>query len=168
MHEDRHVSLADLTTLRLGGQAERLVTIDDVDDFADVARDIGRDGMLVLGEGSNVVVSDDGVDVPVIRVGTSGVEVTRTDDDVNLSVAAGESWDDLVALASTEGWSGIETLAGIPGLVGATPLQNVGAYGQEVSDAITRVDVYDRKSDRQIRMSSADCQYGYRTSVFKS
>jgi UDP-N-acetylmuramate dehydrogenase len=168
MREDRNVSLADLTTLRLGGQAARLITVDDVDDFADVARDIGRDGMLILGGGSNIVVSDDGVDVPVIRVGTNGIEVTRVGDDVEVSVAAGESWDDFVGLATAEGWSGIETLAGIPGLVGATPIQNVGAYGQEVSDAITDVDVYDRRTSRRSRMRPTDCQFGYRTSVFKS
>jgi len=168
MREDRNVSLADLTTLRLGGRAERLVTVDDVDDFADVAREIGRDGMLILGGGSNVVVSDDGVDVPVIHVATNGVEVTHVDDEVELSVAAGESWDDFVGLATAEGWSGIETLAGIPGLVGATPIQNVGAYGREVSDAISDVDVYDRVTKQRRRMLPADCRFGYRTSLFKS
>ena len=168
MTDEQSVNLADFTTLRLGGRAAHFLEIADTDELVDTVATVGRDGVLVLGGGSNVVVADDGVDVPVVKVATRGVEAVVSGSVVDLAVAAGESWDGLVVRAVTEGWSGVEALSGIPGLVGATPIQNVGAYGQEVSDTITGVDVFDRLTSRRHHMSPSDCEFGYRTSVLKS
>jgi UDP-N-acetylmuramate dehydrogenase len=171
MSSERRLDLAEVTTLRLGGQAERFVDVEDTQQLVEVVEEIGRDGLLVLGDGSNVVIADAGVDVPVVRVATRGVVVVNSTDatvsGVELAVAAGESWDELVARAVAEGWSGIEALSGIPGRVGATPIQNVGAYGQEVSDTITGVEVFDRLTTRRVQMTPAECDFGYRTSAFK-
>jgi UDP-N-acetylmuramate dehydrogenase len=167
MAGERRVTLADFTTLRLGGDADRFCEVGDADALVEVVADIGRNGLLILGGGSNLVISDDGVDVPVVKVVTRGVTVDTSGSHVELTVAAGESWDDLVAQAVNEGWSGIEALSGIPGLVGATPIQNVGAYGHEVSDTITGVDVYDRAAGRRHRLAPEECVFAYRTSTFK-
>ena len=168
MRVDRDVPFTSLTTLRLGGPASELLTAESVEDIAAVVHQHRRHGFLAIGGGSNLVVADDGVETPVLRIATTGVEITTHDDRVDLLVAAGEGWDALVERSVQEGWSGIETLSGIPGLVGATPIQNVGAYGQELSDVCTAVDVIDRKSRHQRTLSAADCRFGYRTSLFKS
>lgn len=168
MRELRDVPLSTLTSLRVGGPAERLLEVSTTDDLIDAVHGDGRDGCFVLAQGSNVVFGDAGVEVPVVAVRTSGVEVKRTGSEVHLQVAAGEIWDDLVARAVTEGWSGVESLSGIPGSVGATPIQNVGAYGQEIAEVVTEVEVYDRLTARGRRMSRADCAFTYRGSVFKS
>lgn len=168
MLERPDVSLASLTTLRVGGVAERVLEASTRDELVDVVRGEGGDGCLILGGGSNLLVSDAGVDVPVIAVRTTGVAVGRDGDEVHLDVAAGESWDVLVARCAAEGWSGVEALSGIPGSVGATPIQNVGAYGQEVADVVASVDVFDRLTGHVHSMTPADCGFGYRTSVFKA
>ena len=129
--------------------------------------------VLVLGGGSNLVVADAGFDGTVVEVATSGVRADVEGDDptcggVLVTVAAGESWDDLVARAVERGWVGVEALAGIPGLVGATPIQNVGAYGQEVSQTIAQVRVWDRVLKGVRTFANADCGFGYRTSRFKA
>lgn len=162
------VSLASLTTLRVGGRAARLVEASTRGELVDVMRGEGRDGCLVLGGGSNLVVADAGVDVPVIAVRTTGVVVDVVAEHVLVDVAAGEPWDALVARCVAEGWAGIEALSGIPGSVGATPIQNVGAYGQEIADVVVSVDVFDRMTDRTRTLLAADCGFGYRTSAFKA
>jgi UDP-N-acetylmuramate dehydrogenase len=156
------VELAELTTLRLGGPAGRLVEAHTDDEVITAVRDAAP--ALVLAGGSNVVVADDGVPGTVVRVATRGVE---RDGSGRLVVAAGEPWDDLVALTVVEGLQGFECLSGIPGSVGATPIQNVGAYGQEVAETIESVRVYDREADRVVDMPASECGFGYRTSVFR-
>jgi len=168
MLERRDVPLASLTTLRVGGRAARLIEVSTSDELVDAVRGEGRDGCVVLGGGSNVVVSDAGVDIPVVAVRTIGFEVWSDADHVLVDAAAGESWDALVARCVSEGWAGIEALSGIPGSVGGTPIQNVGAYGQEVADVVAHVDVFDRQADRRLSMTAAECGFGYRTSVFKT
>ena len=167
MHEQTGARFAELTSLRLGGPARRLLSVDDGADLLAVLHDLGTGDALILGEGSNLVVSDDGVDVPVVHVCTSGSSVSRNGNAVDVTVAAGESWDGLVARSVAEGWTGLEALSGIPGRVGATPMQNVGAYGQEVSDTISSVEVFDRLTGTRQVKSNSDCAFGYRTSVFK-
>lgn len=161
------VRFSALTTLRVGGLAHRLLEVESTDELADAVRTEGRDGCLVVGGGSNLVVGDDGVAVPVIAVRTSGVQVRPVEAGVELTVAAGESWDELVARCVAEGWSGVEALSGIPGSVGATPIQNVGAYGQEVAEVVSGVDVLDRATAQRRRLSPPECGFGYRTSLFK-
>jgi UDP-N-acetylmuramate dehydrogenase len=134
--------------------------------------DTAGEPVLVLGGGSNLVVADSGFPGTVIEVATSGAEIDATDEascgGAMLTVAAGEVWDEVVALAVERDWVGVEALSGIPGSVGATPIQNVGAYGQEVSQTIARVRVWDRTLRGVRTFASADCQFGYRTSRFKA
>ena len=161
--------LSDYTTLRVGGPAARLVEADTAGDLVGVVRDADRAGepLLVLGGGSNLVIADAGFDGTVARVATAGVAVRQADDLVYATVAAGENWDRLVEWAVSEKLAGIECLAGIPGLAGATPIQNVGAYGQEVASTITAVRVFDRHSESEQTLTASACAFAYRTSVFK-
>jgi UDP-N-acetylmuramate dehydrogenase len=164
-----NVPLAPLTTLKVGGSAARLVELEREDDVEFALREAAARGeeAVILGSGSNVVVADEGFQGVVLRMATRGVEVHREQGRVVVWVAAGEDWDALVARAVGEGWRGIESMSGIPGLVGATPVQNVGAYGQEVSDTIVRVRVFDRATMEPFELDPKDCAFGYRTSIFK-
>ena len=126
-------------------------------------------GARILGGGSNVLIADAGVDGLVIRVGLRGIETREEAGAMMLTAAAGEPWDDLVRHAVERGWAGIECLSGIPGLVGATPIQNVGAYGQEVSDTVTGVRALDRgHRPRRDPTGARACRLGYRDSALKS
>ena len=162
--------LADLTTLRLGGPARRLVRVRSERELLDAVRTADAEGtpLLLVAGGSNLVVGDDGFDGTVVHVETSGVDISAdTCGGAVVTVAAGENWDALVARAVDRGWVGIEALSGIPGSVGATPIQNVGAYGQEVSDTLASVRTWDRAEGAQRTFAAADCGFGYRTSRFK-
>jgi UDP-N-acetylmuramate dehydrogenase len=163
------VSLAPLTTLRLGGAAARMTDVEVEGDIVDAARDTQARGeaMFVLGAGSNVVVADEGFGGLVVRMATHGIEVRTEAGRVLVDVAAGENWDSLVARAAEEGWCGIECMSGIPGLVGATPIQNVGAYGQEVKQTIASVRAYDRAACAFVDLYPHDCHFAYRSSIFK-
>ena len=167
--------LRDHTTLRLGGPARDWLRATTEDALVDAVRraDEAGEPLLVLGGGSNLVVADEGFDGTVVEVATSGVHADVEDDDptcggVVVQVAAGENWDAFVATAVERGWIGVEALSGIPGSVGATPIQNVGAYGQEVSQTISRVRVWDRRLKGVRTFAAADCGFGYRTSRFKA
>jgi UDP-N-acetylmuramate dehydrogenase len=153
------VELAELTTLRLGGPAASYVEARTEAELIDAA----RDAALIVAGGSNLVVADEGVPGPVVRIATRGIERDGT----RLTVAAGEDWDALVARCVDDGLQGFECLSGIPGSVGATPIQNVGAYGQEVAETIVSVRVFDRETGRVEEMTAADCGFEYRSSVFK-
>jgi UDP-N-acetylmuramate dehydrogenase len=163
--------LSSLTTLRVGGAPRALVETRDADELADVvtrADDAGEPLLLVAG-GSNLLVADEGFDGTVVRVLSEGVVVEAGDaGSVVVRVAAGHPWDDLVAQAVTEGWAGIEALAGIPGSTGATPVQNVGAYGQDVSQTLASVRTWDRAERRVHTFAASECGFGYRTSRFKA
>src|SRR3954447_847165 len=169
--ESVDVPLAGLTTLRVGGPARRLVTATTTHDVIDAVSACDRRGepVLVLGGGSDPLVGDGGFDGTVVRIATRGV----TEDDasacagVTLRVAAGEPWDDLVALTVERGLAGVEALSGIPGCTGATPVQNVGAYGQEVSETIATIRTWDRQEGRIRTLASADAECGYRASRLK-
>ena len=165
------MNLADLTTLRLGGPAGQFLVADSEQRLLDVVRvnDQSGDGLLLVAGGSNLVVADEGYPGTVVHVVTRGIDVEVDDcSGATVTVAAGESWDGLVARAVIEGWVGLEALSGIPGSVGATPIQNVGAYGQEVSDTIASVRVYDRYEASVRTFAAADCAFGYRHSRFKA
>ncbi|QYJ05863.1 UDP-N-acetylmuramate dehydrogenase [Nocardioides panacisoli] len=159
-------ALAARTTLRLGGPARAWVRAETESALADAvaAADAAGEPVLVLGGGSNVVVADDGFPGTVVEVATTGIEADGT----RVRVAAGEDWDALVAHAVDRDWSGIEALSGIPGSVGATPVQNVGAYGQEVSQTIAEVRVWDRRAGEVRNYPADECDFGYRTSRFKA
>ncbi len=157
--------MAPRTTLRLGGPARRLVLATTEPELVDAVRtaDAAGEPVLVLGGGSNVVIADAGFDGLVVQVATRGVHRSGTE----LTVAAGEDWDDFVAGAVREGLSGVEALSGVPGLAGATPIQNVGAYGQDVAQTVTAVRVLDRSTGQVRTLSPADCRFTYRHSRFK-
>jgi UDP-N-acetylmuramate dehydrogenase len=163
------VELSGYTTLGLGGPAGSFAEPGtDAELIAGVrSADERGDPLLVLGGGSNLVVSDDGFAGTVLHVATRGVALAGRGDQVLVTAAAGENWDSLTALCAAEGLAGLECLAGIPGLVGATPIQNVGAYGQEVSDTITQVRSYDRASREVVALTGPQCGFGYRSSMFK-
>lgn len=163
------VRLADHTTLRVGGPAARFVHCDTEASLVDSVRDADARGedVLVLGGGSNVVVSDDGFAGLVAEVAHTGISVARKADRVTMQIAAGERWDDVVLAAVNEGLAGIECLSGIPGLTGATPIQNVGAYGAEISDVLVAVRAFDRVDRAVVTLDRSDCQLGYRTSALK-
>ena len=164
------MELAELTTLRLGGPARSVLEVSTEAEFVDAVRiaDEAGDPVLILAGGSNLVVADEGFDGTVVLVRTAGVDVS---DDacggMGVTVQAGEPWDALVARAVDEGWLGIETLSGIPGSTGATPIQNVGAYGQEVSQTIASVRTFDRYERVFRTFPVGSCGFGYRSSLFK-
>ena len=163
--------LSGFTTLHTGGPAERLIVAETETELIDAIATADASGapITILGGGSNVAASDEGLPGTVVLVRTRGVEVSvDACAGAWVTVAAGEPWDDLVARTVAEEWSGIEALSGIPGLTGATPIQNVGAYGQEVADTIARVTAYDRVTGRTEVLAAGDCGFGYRTSRFKS
>jgi UDP-N-acetylmuramate dehydrogenase len=161
------VDLSRHTTLRLGGPAARLATATHQDELVEMIRQTGDAGFLLLAGGSNVVIGDAGVDSTVILVRSTGISVAAEDASVRLTVEAGQPWDDVVARCVAEGFSGIECLSGIPGSAGATPIQNVGAYGQEVAETIASVRVLDRAQDLVRELTPAECAFAYRTSRFR-
>jgi UDP-N-acetylmuramate dehydrogenase len=160
------VPLAALTTIGVGGPAADVAALHSTQELVSVVRAADSAGrpLLLVGGGSNLVVADRGFPGLVILIRTQGV----ARDGNRLRVAAGESWDDLVAYAVDQQLAGVECLAGIPGLVGATPIQNVGAYGQEVCEVITRVTAYDRRAGELRDLDPSECGFGYRTSRFKA
>lgn len=170
---DVEPTFAELTTMRVGGPATRLLTAGTEAELIAIATDhyAADEPVLLLGGGSNTVVSDDGFDGTTIRIATRGVERIAVDGDapdaVRLRVQAGENWDGLVALAVRNRWAGIEALSGIPGCVGAAPVQNIGAYGQELSSVLVAVDFVDAVTGEVHRLTAADLELGYRTSVLK-
>lgn len=160
------VPLAPLTTLGVGGPAKRFATFETVRDLQALLET--DDEILVLGGGSNVVIGDAGFAGLVIQPANRAVtRIGLFDDFAVVSAFAGAVWDDFVAQMVGEGLAGLECLSGIPGLVGATPMQNVGAYGQEVADTIVFVRAWDKKLGELVKIEAADCRFAYRSSVFK-
>lgn len=175
------MSLADLTTLRVGGDAHTVLAPATRDELIEAALETWAHGedWLVLGGGSNVVVADEGFDGTVLRVVTRGVEQvapTTTsvrpsayngDRALHLRIAAGEPWDAVAQLAVDNGWAGIEALSGIPGSSGAAPIQNIGAYGQELSSSLVAIEFLDFVTGEVERISASELGLGYRTSLLK-
>jgi UDP-N-acetylmuramate dehydrogenase len=182
MREEAGVPLSGLTTMRVGGPAQRLVTVQSTDELVDAVREVddADEPLLLLAGGSNLVIADQGFAGSVVRIATSGISVesvdpgpgsstgSGADSDVLVRVAAGEIWDQVVGQAVAAGWSGIEALSGIPGCAGSTPIQNVGAYGQEVAQTIASVRVWDRREQQVLTFANADCAFSYRHSLFKA
>jgi len=170
----RDILFSELTTLQVGGPADKLVTATTQRDLVDLAVEAWTKGdpWLALGGGSNLLVGDAGFDGTVIRITTKGIEVLpveppRPADRVRLRVQAGETWDDLVAWAVEHGYAGIEALSGIPGSVGAAPVQNIGAYGQELEATLVAIEFLEEGADAPRRMTADELGLGYRTSVLK-
>jgi UDP-N-acetylmuramate dehydrogenase len=166
---EHDVALAPKTTLGLGGPARRFVRVANVGELNEALALADRDHLrvLVLGGGSNLVVGDRGWDGLVIQIAFGGVEIRMDDEAAVVSAFAGVVWDDFVAQMVDAKLVGVECLAGIPGLAGATPMQNVGAYGQEVADTIVLVRALDRQTGEVVSFEPAACGFAYRTSMFK-
>jgi UDP-N-acetylmuramate dehydrogenase len=164
--ERNDIPFSELTTLRLGGPARRLIEASSEDDAVGAVTSAG-DSLFVMSGGSNLVVADEGIDRTVIRINNRGISLSGNAETARVNVAAGEPWDEAVACCVSEGLAGIECLSGIPGSTGATPIQNVGAYGQEVSTTISSVRAYDRQRGQVVELSPERCGFAYRTSAFK-
>ena len=163
------VPLAPFCTLGIGGPARWLVRATSRDEVAAAyawAADRGVP-LFVLGGGSNVVIADEGVDGLVLHIALTGVEVSTAGADTLMTAGAGEAWDAVVAGAVTRGLAGVECLSGIPGTVGGTPIQNVGAYGQEVGHVIESVTAFDLHEKGVVRLGASECGFAYRMSRFK-
>jgi UDP-N-acetylmuramate dehydrogenase len=166
----RHdVPLRSFCTLGVGGPARHYLEALDLDTVEAGLRwaKSRQLPLLVLGGGSNVVIGDLGFDGLVLHVRLRGIEATAADGRVELRAGAGEEWDPIVRLAVEKGWAGLECLSGIPGRVGATPIQNVGAYGQDVSETVSRVDALDLASGAAVSFANGECRFAYRDSRFK-
>jgi len=159
---ERGIPLAPFTTLGIGGPARFFARVTSIEELREA---LAFDApIFILGGGSNLLIADEGFDGLVVRIELRGIEFR---DDV-VKVAAGEPWDGFVAMAVERGLAGIECLSGIPGLTGATPIQNVGAYGQDVSETIDRVEALDRRSGAIVELTNEECRFGYRASYFKN
>jgi UDP-N-acetylmuramate dehydrogenase len=169
MRQRHDVRLSELTTLRLGGPARRLIEAAEADELIEAVSDADAEGVpvLLVAGGSNLVIADRGFDGTVVRVSSRGIVERAGDGGARLEVAAGEDWDAVVARCVGEGLAGVECLSGIPGSAGATPIQNVGAYGQEVAQTIDSVRVYDRHRRSEREMTPAECGFAYRSSAFR-
>lgn len=160
--------LKDFTSLRVGGAAKNFVSAGTEREIIAAIEAAGDQKVLIVGGGTNLLVSDAGFDGTVIHI--SNNQLTAEVDacsGATLSIGAGENWDEFVALTLQRGFAGLETLSGIPGTVGAAPIQNIGAYGHEVSEFITRVRTYDRQARELKTFTNSECGFEYRSSIFK-
>jgi UDP-N-acetylmuramate dehydrogenase len=167
----RNVPLAKKTTFNIGGTAAYYCEADNEKELKDAVRYAKKEKLpiFILGGGSNVLLDDSGFDGMVIRLTGKGIKVEKEGKTtVTLRVSSGEVWDDLVKFAVKKNYQGIESLSGIPGLVGAAPVQNIGAYGQELKDVFTKLRAYDQKMDKMRVFKREDCKFGYRDSTFKN
>ncbi|HSH31088.1 MAG TPA: UDP-N-acetylmuramate dehydrogenase [Candidatus Saccharimonadales bacterium] len=168
---ERDASLSQYCTLRIGERAAYLAHISSSDQLVEAHRWAKAKGLpvLVLGEGSNVIFSDQPFKGLVLRMEIPGFEAIKRDqDNVWIKLGAGENWDQTVKRVVDMGLSGIEAMSLIPGTAGATPVQNVGAYGQEIKDTLETVEAYDTHQDKMVELTNADCGFAYRDSIFKS
>lgn len=169
-YSEKNVPLAGKTTLSIGGCASVLASPLTEEETVDTYRALKAAGtpVFTLGGGSNVLVADAGWDGAVVQSNDYGMNIRKEGDERIVVASAGIEWDELVAFCIDEELAGIECLSGIPGRVGAAPIQNIGAYGQELSEAVDFVRVYDRTVDEVITLTAEECEFGYRTSKFKT
>jgi len=166
-----NISLARYTTLKIGGAARFFAQAETEDDVLKALKFAAQNDLelFILGGGSNILIANEGFNGLVLQIALKGITVLRKDDKTFLVTAqAGEDWDKLVEFCVRENLQGFECLSGIPGLTGGTPVQNVGAYGQEVSETIVSVKVLERQTEKTFEMTNADCGFAYRTSVFNT
>ena len=161
-------NLNDYTSLRVGGPAKSFVEVSTEPEIIAAIEAAGDTPILIIGGGSNLLISDSGFEGTVIHIANNQAE-SEIDacSGATLTIGAGENWDDFVATAIARGFAGLETLSGIPGTVGAAPIQNIGAYGHEVSEFITRVRTYDREAKAIKTFTNSECEFEYRNSIFK-
>ncbi|MFA6251481.1 MAG: FAD-binding protein [Candidatus Paceibacterota bacterium] len=171
MNVKEYVDIKNYSTLKIGGQFRYFAEIDNKKELKDVYDFAEQKNIpvFILGGGSNIVFSDGVINVLALKVEIKGFDIINEDDDfVDIKVGAGEIWDEIVEKTIEMNLSGLEALSAIPGTVGATPVQNVGAYGAEVKDTIISVEVFDIKNQTITFLSNEDCKFGYRDSIFKN
>jgi UDP-N-acetylmuramate dehydrogenase len=170
LHIEHDIPLAPFTTIGIGGPAKLYARVHDLDELREALDYARREhlAIFILGGGSNLLISDAGFDGIVIHLDLRGITVEDVGEFATVRVAAGEPWDSFVAFAVVNGWAGIECLSGIPGSTGATPIQNVGAYGQDVSETVISVEVLDRNTGAIETLTNEQCRFGYRASLFKN
>lgn len=167
----KNVPLADKTTLKIGGKARFFVEATSENDIVEALRFAETNNLeiFILGGGSNVLIADEGFEGLVLQIALRGISVSQeSGETVFLTAQAGEDWDGFVAFCVKNKLAGVECLSGIPGFVGGTPVQNVGAYGQEVSETIASVRVFDRQSKNFVDLSNRQCGFAYRESIFNT
>jgi UDP-N-acetylmuramate dehydrogenase len=169
MEVREHVPLSELTTLRVGGPARRLITAQTIEEVVEVVGGADRAGepLLIIAGGSNLLIGDQGFDGTVLHVALGGFAIADTSEGTCVVAAAGEPWDGIVAACVDERVAGVECLSGVPGSTGATPIQNVGAYGQDVSETVMSVTAYDRRTGTVVELGPEQCGFAYRSSAFK-
>jgi UDP-N-acetylmuramate dehydrogenase len=169
MHRTEHVPLSSLTTFKIGGPAQYVYTCETVEEIKTALTFARESGLswYVIGGGSNILASDEGFEGVIIRPIIPGVVFDERGDSCVVTVGAGVVWDELVQESLMRGLWGLENLAGIPGLVGGAPVQNIGAYGADVSNTIHSVEAYDTTTDTMKIFSKAECLFNYRDSFFK-
>ena len=161
--------LSKYTSLRVGGPATKIVQVSTEAQIIAAIEEAGDTPILIMGGGTNVLIADKGFDGTVIRISNNSVQAeVDACSGATLTIGAGEDWDVFVQTTINSGFAGLETLSGIPGTVGASPIQNIGAYGHEVSEFITRVRTYDRQEKALKTFTNNECQFSYRNSLFKS
>lgn len=166
-----NVSLSELTTFKIGGKARFFIAAKNESEIVEALKFAGQSSLevFVLGGGSNVLIADEGFDGLVLQVVVKGISIDgEKDATVNVTAQAGEDWDGFVAFCVEKNLQGIECLSGIPGLTGGTPVQNVGAYGQEVSETIVSVRCVNRETGKIVEMRNDECNFAYRSSVFNT
>lgn len=171
MQYKENVSLKDHSTMRLGGVAKYLsevTSIEEVKEAVNWCKAKGVENIIMIGQGSNIIWRDEGYDGLVLINKIKGFELQPNIEQTYLTVGSGEVWDSVVERTVEAGLSGIETLSLIPGLAGATPVQNVGAYGKEIAECLILVQAYDRQKDAMVTIPNSECNFGYRTSRFKT
>ena len=169
MEVREQVSLSELTTLRVGGPARRLITARTIEEVVEVVggADASGEPLLLIAGGSNLLIGDQGFDGTVLHLALEGIAIGETGEGFRVVAGAGEPWDAVVARCVEAGLAGVECLSGIPGSTGATPIQNVGAYGQDVAETIVSVSAYDRRGAAIVELEPEQCGFGYRSSAFK-
>jgi UDP-N-acetylmuramate dehydrogenase len=161
--------LSDYTSLRIGGPAKNFIEVSSEKEIIEAIESAGDTPILIMGGGTNILVSDEGFAGTVIRISNNKIEEeVDACSGATLTIGAGENWDEFVKTTVARGFAGLETLSGIPGTVGAAPIQNIGAYGHEVSEFITRVRTYDRQTKSLRTFTNQECEFSYRNSHFKA
>ena len=161
--------LSKYTSFRVGGPASKIIQVSTEAEIIAAIEDAGDSPILIMGGGTNVLISDKGFDGTVIRISNNSVQAeVDACSGATLTIGAGEDWDTFVQTTIDRGFAGLETLSGIPGTVGAAPIQNIGAYGHEVAEFITRVRTYDRQEKALKTFTNSECQFSYRNSYFKA
>ncbi len=169
IRRQKNVEIKKLSTFRMGKTVRELVTLTTKDDIVSFFEQKQDKKWFILGGGSNIVFPDGDLDISLVQLAGGDIEIiSDNEDEVVIKVPAGNNWDEVVLYAVLRGYSGIEALSAIPGTAGATPIQNVGAYGADISGVLTELEAYDIKEKKFVTISNSECCFGYRDSIFKS